>query len=105
MANPFAGEVAVWLDGQRHVARLTLGALAALESDLGEDSMVTLVERFETGRFASRDVLAVLVAGLKGAGWQGEADDLVSVQIRGGAIAAAQAAAQLLARAFHTGQT
>lgn len=101
MANPFAGQVAVWLDGRRHVAKLTLGALALLEAELGEESMVALVERFETGRFASRDVLAVLVAGLKGGGWQGEADDLVTVDIRGGAVAAAQAAAQLLARAFH----
>ena len=31
MANPHRGEVAVVLDGQRHIARLTLGALAELE--------------------------------------------------------------------------
>ncbi len=31
MANPWAGEVALLLDGQRHVAKLTLGALAELE--------------------------------------------------------------------------
>ena len=105
MANPFAGDVAVWLDGRRHVARLTLGALAVLEAELGEDSMVALVERFETGRFASRDVLAVLVAGLKGGGWQGQAEDLIAVEIRGGAVAAGQAAAQLLARAFDLGAT
>jgi hypothetical protein len=29
MANPYAGEVAIVLDGQRHVAKLTLGTLAA----------------------------------------------------------------------------
>ena len=34
MANPYAGEVAIWLDGQRHVMRLTLGALAELEQTL-----------------------------------------------------------------------
>lgn len=105
MGNPFRGEVAVWLDGRRHVAKLTLGALAVLEAELGEDSMVALVERFEAGRFASRDVLAVLVAGLKGGGWQGETEDLIAVEIRGGAVAAAQAAAQLLARAFDLGAT
>ena len=101
MANPHRGEVAVTLDGRRHVARLTLGALAALEADLGEDSLVGVIERFESGRFASRDVMAVLVAGLRGGGWQGEAADLMTVEIAGGPIGAARAAAELIARAFH----
>ena len=34
MANPWAGEVAIVLDGQRHLAKLTLGALAELEEAL-----------------------------------------------------------------------
>ena len=101
MANPHRGEVAVVLDGRRHVARLTLGALATLEADLGETSLIGVIERFESGRFASRDVLAVLVAGLRGGGWRGEADDLMTAEFEGGPIAAAQAAAELLARAFH----
>lgn len=100
MANPHRGEVAVTLDGQRHVARLTLGALATLEADLGADSLVGVIERFESGRFATRDVMAVLVAGLRGGGWQGEASDLMTVEIGGGPIEAARAAAELLARAF-----
>lgn len=100
MGNPFRGEVELVLDGQRHVARLTLGALAELEQDLGADSMIALIERFEAGRFSSRDVLAVLVAGLRGGGWQGAAADLLTVEIEGGAGGAAKAAAELLARAF-----
>ncbi|RDD95559.1 gene transfer agent family protein [Paracoccus pantotrophus] len=48
--NPLAGEVEIWLDGRRHVARLTLGALAGLEAELGAESMIALVERFEGGR-------------------------------------------------------
>jgi hypothetical protein len=100
MANPWAGEVALWLDGKRHVARLTLGALAELEAALEAGSLIELVERFEAGRFSSRDVLALLVAGLRGAGWQGGADDLRTVEIGGGPVAAARAAAELLARAF-----
>ncbi len=78
MANPFSGEVAVWIDGRRHVAKLTLGALAALEGELGADSLIGLVERFEGGRFATRDVIAVLVAGLRGGGWPGEAETLMT---------------------------
>ena len=100
MANPYAGEVAVWLDGQRHVAKLTLGALAELETALEAGSLIDLVERFEAGRFSSRDVLALIVAGLRGGGWQGTAGDLRSVDIGGGPVAAAKVAAELLARAF-----
>ncbi|WP_103333629.1 gene transfer agent family protein [Pseudotabrizicola formosa] len=100
MANPWAGEVAVVLDGQRHVAKLTLGALAELEETLAAGSLIDLVQRFEAGRFSSRDVLALLVAGLRGAGWQGTAADLRSVEIGGGPLEAARVAAELLARAF-----
>ncbi|MFI0396287.1 gene transfer agent family protein [Paracoccus jiaweipingae] len=100
MGNPWRGEVQLVLDGQPHQARLTLGALAELEADLGVDSMVALVERFEAGRFSSRDVLAVLAAGLRGGGWRGAAGDLLQVEIAGGPMGAARAAAQLLVRAF-----
>ena len=100
MANPFAGEVAILLDGRRHVAKLTLGALAELEVALEVGSLMDLVERFETRRFTTRDVLALIVAGLRGGGWQGSAADLRTVEIGGGPVEAARAAAELLARAF-----
>jgi hypothetical protein len=100
MANPYAGEVALTLDGQRHVAKLTLGALAELEATLEMGSLVDLVERFEGHRFSTRDVLALVVAGLRGGGWQGTATDLLQVEIGGGPLEAARVAAMLLARAF-----
>ena len=100
MANPWAGEVAVVLDGRRHVAKLTLGALAELEDALASGSLLDLVQRFEDGRISSRDVLALLVAGLRGGGWDGTAADLRAVEIVGGPMEAARIAAQLLARAF-----
>lgn len=100
MANPWAGEVAVVLDGTRHVAKLTLGALAELEDVLEAGSLIELVERFEGQRFRTRDVLAVLVAGLRGGGWTGRAEDLARAEIEGGPVAAARIAATLLARAF-----
>jgi hypothetical protein len=99
-ANPWAGEVAIWLDGQRHLAKLTLGALAELEAALEVGTLMELIERFEEQRFSTRDVLALIVAGLRGGGWQGTAADLRCVEIGGGPVAAAQAAAELLARAF-----
>lgn len=100
MANPWTGEVAVLLDGERHIAKLTLGALAELEAVLETGTLIELVERFEGGRFSTRDVLALLVAGLRGGGWQGSAADLRTVEIGGGPVEAARAAAELLARAF-----
>jgi len=100
MANPWAGEVALVIGGEARVMRLTLGALAELEAGLGADSLVDLVSRFESGAFSSRDVLALVVAGLRGGGWRGNAADLLSAEIEGGPLAAARAAAELLARAF-----
>lgn len=100
MANPWTGEVDLVLDGQRHILKLTLGALAELESALGDDTLLALVTRFETGGYSTRDVLALIVAGLRGGGWQGHAADLLRADVAGGPVAAAQTAALLLVRAF-----
>lgn len=100
MANPHAGEVAVVIDGRRHVAKLTLGALAELEAVLESGSLIALVERFEAGRYSARDVLALVVAGLRGGGWTGSAEDLRTAEIGGGPAEAARVAALLLVRAF-----
>jgi hypothetical protein len=45
-------------------------------------------------------VLSLIVAGLRGGGWRGSAADLLRAEIKGGPLAAARAAAELLARAF-----
>jgi len=100
MANPHAGEVALVIDGEPRVLKLTLGALAELEAGLQTGSLADLVARFEGEAFSSRDVLALIVAGLRGGGWRGRAEDLVAAEIDGGLVGAAQAAAELLARAF-----
>ncbi|QBX34407.1 gene transfer agent family protein [Paracoccus liaowanqingii] len=100
MANALRGEVALVLDGQPHVARLTLGALAELEGQLQADGLAGLVARMDDGRFSSSEILAVVVAGLRGAGWTGQARDLTAVQIGGGPLEAARIAARLLALAF-----
>ncbi|ANT61320.1 hypothetical protein AYJ57_13620 [Salipiger sp. CCB-MM3] len=100
MSNPWRGEVALEIDGQRHVMRLTLGALAELEAMLEDGTLLDLVRRFESGSCSTRDVLALIVAGLRGGGWPGTAQDLVSAEIGGGPLLAARAAAELLAHAF-----
>jgi hypothetical protein len=100
MANPWTGEVALTLDGERHVCKLTLGTLAELEEMLGTDTIVALAQRFENGGYSTRDVLALIVAGLRGGGWTGTAADLRTVEIAGGPMEAARVAVQLLTRAF-----
>ncbi|SFR41582.1 Phage tail tube protein, GTA-gp10 [Yoonia tamlensis] len=100
MANPWTGEAEVRIDGAPHACKLTLGALAELEAGLGEGSLIDLIRRFESGAFSSRDVMAVIVAGLRGGGWRGTSADLMSADIAGGPVGAAQLAATLLARAF-----
>lgn len=100
MSNPYAGEVLVVIDGAEHRAKLTLGALAELEASLEAGSLMDLIERIEARRFSARDVLAIVVAGLRGGGWTGRASDLGQADIAGGPMGAAKAAAQLLARAF-----
>lgn len=100
MANPWTGEVAVVIDGVPHDCKLTLGALAELEAALGAGSLVELIRRFEGAAFSGADVMAVIVAGLRGGGWTGTAADLMTAEIAGGPVGAAKAAAMLLARAF-----
>lgn len=100
MANPWTGEVALVVDGQRRICKLTLGALAELEAQLPEGSLLDLVTRLEQGGFSGRDVLAIIVAGLRGGGWPITAQDLLDADIEGGPLQAASVAAQLLARAF-----
>lgn len=104
MANPYAGEVALVLNGRSHPAKLTLGALAELETRLETSSLADLVGRFETGEMRARDVLELLAAGLRGGGWQGELEDLVTAEIGGGPLEAARVAARLLALAFRVPQ-
>ncbi|MEM9434926.1 MAG: gene transfer agent family protein [Pseudomonadota bacterium] len=105
MGNPWAGEVELVVDGQALVCKLTLGALAELEASLEGETVLDLIERFEDGQFATKDVLALIVAGLRGGGWRGSAKDLLSAEIEGGLMQATKVAAQLLARAFTVQQT
>ena len=92
------------IDGQSYDLRLTLGALAELEAAIEAGSLVEMVERFECGAYSSRDVLAILRAGLRGGG----ADPLPDLEhgaVEGGPMKAAQVAAQLLVRAFSLPET
>ena len=100
MTNPWTGEVALTIDGEQRVLKLTLGSLAQLEEELQTGTMIDLIERFEGGKISARDVMALIVAGLRGAGWNGTNADLMAADIVGGPVKATQAAGELLRRAF-----
>ncbi len=100
MGNPHRGDVELTLNRETLPMRLTLGALAELEAGLESDSLLGLIERFEAGDFRTLDIVALLVAGLRGAGWQGGAKELLAGEIEGGPMRAASLAAMLLKTAF-----
>lgn len=100
MANPYRGEVSLCINGAEYQLRLTLGALAELEEDLGEADLISLVQRFENNGFSARDILVLLAAGLRGGGAEISATDLAEATIEGGAMKAAKVAARLLTLSF-----
>jgi hypothetical protein len=100
MANPYRGEVELSIDGEPRTLRLTLGALAELENNLGCESLLEMITRFETGGFRVSDLVALITAGLNGGGWKIDEVELLKRTIDGGPLAAAQAAARLLKITF-----
>ena len=100
MANPYRGEVDLEVDGEMRRMRLTLGALADLETRLESDSLFDMISRFESGAFRVRDLICLLTAGLNGGGMPITEAELLKCQIGGGPLAAAQAAARLLRITF-----
>lgn len=100
MANPKRGEIDLIIDGQSHTLCLTLGALAELEAKLQLNDLNGLGQRFQEGRISARDIIAILGAGLRGAGHPISDHDLESKYIEGGAMGAAKAVAQLLHLTF-----
>lgn len=100
MANPYRGEVAIVVEGQTRIMRLTLGSLAELETRLGSESLSEMISRFETGDFRVRDLICLITAGLNGGGWKVSEEELLKLNIEGGPVAVARAAAHLLKITF-----
>lgn len=100
MANSKRGEIELTLNGEPHIMCLTLGALAELEAKLQLDDLNGLGQRFEAGHISTRDIIAILGAGLRGGGNAISDQDVESAQIAGGALGAARAVAQLLHLTF-----
>ena len=100
MVNPERGDVAIVIDGVERPMRLTLGALAALEARLETGSLVAMVEAFERGNVRTSQLVALLWAGLNGAGWDVSYDQVAASRVDGGPMEAVRAAGRLLRVTF-----
>lgn len=100
MANAHRGEIEACLDGKSFRLCLTLGSLAELEHTFGHEDMLSLAERFQSGRLSARDAQRIIGAGLRGAG-QDIADDAVGrMQAEGGVAGFVDIVARLLGATF-----
>jgi hypothetical protein len=100
MANRHRGEIDAVLDGETYQLCLTLGALASLESGFGDEDMLALATRFETGRISARDCQRIIGAGLRGAGLEISDQAVAGMRAEGGAAGYVDIVARLLAATF-----
>lgn len=100
MPNPRRGEIACMLDGKPLKLCLTLGALAELEHAFGHDDMLSLAQRFQSGRLSARDAQRIIAAGLRGAGHEFPDDAVGRMQAEGGVAGFVDIVARLLAATF-----
>jgi hypothetical protein len=100
MPNPHRGEIEACLDGRSFRLCLTLNALAELEQAFGHEDMLSLAERFQTGRLAARDAQRIIAAGLRGAGHDILDDAVGRMQAEGGAAGFVDIVARLLGATF-----
>ena len=98
--NRRRGEVPLVLGGTRYTLCLTLGALAELEDALQAGDVVGLAERFTSGRLASRDVIALLGASLRGGGHDISDAEAAGLALAGEFAAVAEALGATLTAAF-----
>jgi hypothetical protein len=100
MANPHRGEIEALLDGTPFNLVLTLGALAELEQAFGHEDMLSLAERFQTGRISALDAQRIIGAGLRGAGHEVLDEAVGRMQADGGAAGFVDIVARLLGATF-----
>ena len=100
MVNARRGEIEAELGGVRRRLVLTLGALAELESHFEAQDLVELAERFGTGRLAAGDLVAVIGAGLRGAGEAITDREVAALTTTGGAASYARIVSELLTTTF-----
>jgi hypothetical protein len=103
MVNRYRGEIEAALDGKSYRLCLTLGALAELEYAFGEEDMLAVAERFESGRIAAKDAIRIIGAGLRGAGYELDDAAVAGMKCDSGAAGFVDIVARLLAATFTSG--
>jgi hypothetical protein len=100
MPNPHRGEIAACLDGKSFRLCLTLSSLAELEQAFGHEDMLSLAERFQTGRLSARDAQRIIGAGLRGGGTEITDEAVGRMQGEGGVAGFVDIVARLLGATF-----
>lgn len=103
MANARRGEISARLDGKDWRLCLTLGALAQLEAAFCVGDLVALGDRFASGRLSANDMIAIIAAGLNGAGHEVTAQEVGVMHVDGGLAGFADIVARLLTATFDDG--
>lgn len=101
-ANRQRGEIEADIDGERRILCMTLGALAELETAFGVDNIADLAGRFAGGKIGTKDVMAIIAAGLRGGGNALDDGELAECRVDGGIGGAIALATRLLESAFST---
>jgi hypothetical protein len=86
MVNAHRGEIEAELSGRRYTLCLTLGALAEIEHAYGGEDLVSIAERFESGKIGASDAIRVIGAGLRGAGNAVTDEEVKAMTVEGGAV-------------------
>ncbi len=102
-ANPYRGEVEIELDGRDLIMRPTYETLADIEAATGSTAM-QLIRRFGEHSFGFNDLVAIVGAGLKGAGTPFSRKRVAEMVYNSGLLAAAGPASELLLSAMNAGQ-
>jgi hypothetical protein len=105
MANKHRGEIEAELGGETYILCLTLGALAELESAYGDQDLIAIAERFETGRIGAGDAIKIIGAGLRGGGAKISNEAVSALQVAGGAAGYIGIVAKLLTATFASPET
>lgn len=100
MANKYRGDVDLPLASGTLVLRLTLGALAEIETAFGATGLVALGERLQQGRLGARDLVALIGAAARGGGASMSDADLSQRIVAADIPACVTALANLLALTF-----
>ena len=74
--------------------------MAELETALGAGDLMALAARFEAGRLSAREAVAVIGAGLRGAGHEVTDAEIARLPIDGGAAGYVRLVADLLEATF-----